>query len=310
MEKVPGIFMLVRAPFFTSILAPIFVGTLLSVYINDTIDLISFILVTVLGIGLHAATNVYNDIYDTLQGTDKINKHRNEFSGGSGVLVKQPELLKKMFWIARISLIISLFSTLLLLFRIDKEFWYHLIILYLLSAFFSKYYTAAPIKLASRGLGEISVWFAFGPMAVLVSAVSQNISFHPLIISAMSLTGLSTLSILWVGQIIDLPADKEAGKLGLVSRLGTSRSRIVFVFIHVILLTNLVFLFIQNFNHFYLVIIPLLPYLLILPKAIKVLFQNHAQPDELRNAAKLNVQIHMIFSLTIVLSIFLVIILK
>jgi len=117
--------------------------------------------VLIIGIALHAATNVYNDIYDTIQGTDKVNVHRNESSGGSGVLQDHPELMGRMFAIARVSLVIALLGTLVLTLLIDRSLWPHLWILIIFYAFFSKDYTAPPFKLAYRGLGEISVWFPF-----------------------------------------------------------------------------------------------------------------------------------------------------
>jgi hypothetical protein len=88
----PGFFRIIRAPFLSSILAPLFFGTLLAVSIQAEFSVIGFVLLLVLGSGLHSATNVYNDIYDTLQGTDTVNRHRNEFSGGSGILVTHPHL--------------------------------------------------------------------------------------------------------------------------------------------------------------------------------------------------------------------------
>ena len=69
---------MVRAQFLTSVISPIVVGTLLSVQINGYFYIINFIIVMLIGVGLHVSTNVYNDIYDTIQGTDKLNVHRNE----------------------------------------------------------------------------------------------------------------------------------------------------------------------------------------------------------------------------------------
>jgi hypothetical protein len=98
---------MIRAPFLSSILAPLVAGTLVSVFITGDFRLPGFLLVLVMGIGLHAATNVYNDIYDTLQGSDKINVLRNEFSGGSGILVEHPEFMDRMRWTARGGLILA-----------------------------------------------------------------------------------------------------------------------------------------------------------------------------------------------------------
>jgi 1,4-dihydroxy-2-naphthoate octaprenyltransferase len=133
----------------------------LCLHINGKLDGLNLIAVFIMGICLHIATNVYNDIYDTLQGTDKINVNRNEFSGGSGVLVADPDLLPLMYRIARFGLIGAAIATTVLFFRIDAGQRMTLIVLFFSSVFFSKYYTAAPVKLAYRGLGEFFVWLAF-----------------------------------------------------------------------------------------------------------------------------------------------------
>ena len=145
-----------RAPFLSSIISPLVVGTLLAITINNSVNILGFLFVLIMGIGLHIATNVYNDIYDTIQGTDKVNVHRNESSGGSGVLLDNPELMGKMYLLARVGLIVALAGTIALMPFINKMLWPYLWGLYLLSAFFSKYYTAPPFKLAYRGWGEIS----------------------------------------------------------------------------------------------------------------------------------------------------------
>ena len=293
----PGLLKMIRAPFLSSIISPLLFGTFLAGIINEEISIYGFILVMIMGIALHAATNVYNDIYDTKQGTDRVNIHRNEFSGGSGIIVNFPHLEIKMFWIARISLIIALFSTIGLMFFVDKSLWSHLWILYLLSAFFSKYYTAEPFKLASRGWGEISVWFAFGPMAVLVAAVSQNVGFHPVVIAALPITGISTLSILLIGQLIDLKADKETGKWGVAVRKGTTTTAYIYLTVQILLMINVFYLGLFSIEYGYLMLMALLPYFILLPKIWKILKNNHDNADNLKPAAGLNVQLHLILSL-------------
>jgi len=308
-EKIetPGLAKMIRAPFFSSILAPIWAGTLLVVIVSGQFNMFSFILITVMGLMLHTATNVYNDIYDTLQGTDKINRHRNEFSGGSGLIIQYPHILPKMYRIARMSLILALFSTMGLMYFVDISLWPHLWGLYVLSAFFSKYYTAVPFKLASRGWGEISVWFAFGPMAILVAAVSQNVGFHPTIMLAMPLSGISTLSILLIGQLIDLPADKEAGKWGVAARFGSRFTANLYTIVQIILILNVIAFAIKLGGSGLFVLVCLIPYLLFFPKTMRILFAQHNNPTELRPAAKMNVQIHMLFSGLLVLGLLLVV---
>jgi 1,4-dihydroxy-2-naphthoate polyprenyltransferase len=307
-QKPIGFLKMIRAPFLSSIISPMIIGTLLAWYINGQLEVWNFILVLIMGICLHIATNVYNDIYDTIQGTDKLNVNRNEFSGGSGVIIDNPNLLPVMYRIARIGLIGAMVATVLLFFRVHDDVRIYLIFLYLLSAFFSKFYTAAPIKLAYRGWGEISVWVAFGPMAILDAAVSQNVAFHPIIMAAMPITGISTLSVLLIGQMIDLDADKATGKWGIAARRGNKMTAYVYLAVQLLLCVNVVMLSVGNLKHGWLVLISLIPYAWLLPKITTIILRHYDDARLLKNAAKLNVLLHLLFSVLCIVGIFLVII--
>ncbi len=295
-KKKPGIIKMVRAPFLSSIIAPILAGIILAWSINESLNIISALLVLITGIGLHVAVNVYNDIYDTIQGTDKVNVHRNESSGGSGVLQDFPELMPKMFTLARMGLVIALLGTIALMFFVERNYWPHLWILYLVSAFFSKYYTAPPAKLAYRGLGEISVWLAFGPMAILIATVSQNIAFHPEVMMLMPVTGFSTLSILLAGQMIDLDADRDGGKHGVASRLGTRATSVIYLLVQLAIVANAIVLSVELPGTSWPMLLILIPYVLIFPKAAGIILKHHDHADQLKAGAKLTVLIHIVFS--------------
>ncbi len=304
MEKTQktGFFKMIRAPFLSSILAPILAGILLGLTVNDEINVAGAVLVLIIGLGLHIATNVYNDIYDTIQGTDRVNLHRNESSGGSGVLLDFPELMPKMYNIARVSLLMALAGTVALSLFIELRFLPLLWTLYLISAFFSKYYTAPPPKLAYRGWGEISVWFAFGPMAVLIAAVSQNIAFQPQVLLLMPATGLSTLSILLAGQMIDVDADRKGGKHGVAVRLGTKATAIIYLVVQLLIVSNVLVWFFSYPGETWPFLLCLIPYLLIFPKSAGIILKHHNSPDKLKKGAKLTVLIHLLFSFLLIAS--------
>jgi len=295
----PTYLQMLRAPFFSSILAPLGVGTLVAVLVGGHFSFFGLVFVLLMGLGLHSATNVYNDIYDTLQGADPGNPHRNEFSGGSGVLVRHPELLPTMTNLARGGLLIAFIATIGLFLVVPTALRITLVGLFLLSAFFAKFYTASPFRLAYRGLGEISVWFAFGPMAVLVGAVSQGVGFEREVLLFMAPTGLSTLSILWIGQMIDFAADEGAGKRGAVIRMGTARARYGYLLVQCALVVNVVAaaLFLPSTGPF--VGLVLLPYAALFPKIWKIVSSGHSDPDKLKPAAGLNVLLHLMFSVAI-----------
>ncbi|MBN1153733.1 prenyltransferase [candidate division KSB1 bacterium] len=302
----PNLLQIARAPFLSSIVSPIAAGTLLAIIVTKEFDPINFLLLLIIGIGLHAATNIYNDIYDTLQGTDMINTNRNEFSGGSGFLVYFPHLKSRMYRIARLSLVIAFLGTLILNFRIADHLRITLWCLYGFAAFFSKFYTAEPVKLAYRGLGEVSVWFAFGPMAILFAAISQNVACHPVVISAMPITGISTLSILLIGQMIDYEADKEAGKWGIAVRKGLRAALICYIIVQSILMINVILLAVYFIPNGLYLLVGLIPYMLFFNKSCKLLSQ-YTNIESLKKAAQINVQIHLLFALLFNLGLLLVV---
>ncbi len=301
MANKPSILKMIRAPFLSSIIAPILAGTFLAVSINEQLNMWSFFIVLIIGIGLHVATNVYNDIYDTIQGTDKVNVHRNESSGGSGVLLDHPEMMGRMFSLARTGLIVAFAGSIALSFFIEKNMLPYLWTLFLLSAFFSKYYTAPPIKLAYRGLGEFSVWLAFGPMAILIATVGQNLAFHPQVLMLMPITGLSTSSILLAGQMIDLEADRKGGKHGVASRFGTRFTAVLYLLVQLAIIANVVVISSYYPGDSWLFLPSLLPYLVVFPKAAGIILKHHDNPDMIKKGAKLTVLIHLAFSLLLII---------
>jgi 1,4-dihydroxy-2-naphthoate octaprenyltransferase len=205
-----------------------------------------------------------------------------------------------MYWLARSGLIIALLSTTGLMVFVDRELWIYLWGLYLLSAFFSKYYTAAPIKVAYRGFGELSVWFAFGPMAIAIASISQSVFPTNQILLLMPVSGLSTLSILLVGQLIDLDADKKGGKHGVASRLGTLPTAVIYLLAQIILITLVILMAISFEGSSLILLMALLPYLLIFPSALIMILKHHGNPDQLKKVAKMTVQIHLLFSLLLI----------
>jgi 1,4-dihydroxy-2-naphthoate polyprenyltransferase len=297
----PSFFQIIRAPFLSSIYTPLIIGTLAAVAISESFSILGFIFVMIMGTGLHIATNVYNDIYDTIQGTDKVNIHRNEFSGGSGILLDRPDLMSKLYSISRWSLVVAFFATVILTFLIDRNLWPHLWVLYLLSVFFSKFYTAAPVKLAYRGLGEFFVWLAFGPMAILVAAVGQNVAFDPVILVVMPITGISTLSILLIGQMIDLQADKAGGKLGVAARLGTNTTKWIYFLVQLLLVINIIILALLITKNGWPILVTIIPYFILFPKIWNIVKHYHENPERLKKAAGYNVQLHLLFSICFIL---------
>lgn len=294
----PGLLKMMRAKFLFAIIVPITISTSLAVSIQGNFDVIGFFLALFMGLSLHISTNVYNDIYDTKQGSDTSKSSENEFSGGSGVLIEDPDLERDMFSLARAGLVLGLIAAIGLLFTSRTELWPLIIIIYILSVFFSKYYTAGPVKFAYRGLGEIVVWIGFGPLAVLLGGVGQNVVFHPYMISIMPITGLTTLFIVWMGEMVDLPGDLKAGKKGLVSRLGLRRGMYGHLSIHVLALLNLSFVAFL-IGPVTILWVAIFPHIVLLPIIYRKFSDGLNEPKVIRDVSKLNFSLYFLFSISL-----------
>jgi len=81
-------------------------------------------------------------------------------------------------------------------------------------------YSAPPLKLASRGLGELAVAFGFGVITVTGAAwLQQGVITAPAIWLGIA-TGFWVTNILLINEVPDANADARAGKHTLVVRFG------------------------------------------------------------------------------------------
>lgn len=84
-------------------------------------------------------------------------------------------------------------------------------------------YSAPPLKLMSRGMGEVGItggWL----LVVLGTDFVQRSAFSPLPLWAGLPFALLVAAILYINQFPDRPADELAGKRTLVVRLGPARA--------------------------------------------------------------------------------------
>ena len=99
--------------------------------------------------------------------------------------------------------------------------------------FLGYFYTASPLRLvARRGLGELAIFLAFGPLLTLGTGFaisSQTIEFFSTEFYMLLLLGipfgLLTTNILFINQFPDAKSDAETGKNHLVVTLGKKAAR-------------------------------------------------------------------------------------
>jgi 1,4-dihydroxy-2-naphthoate polyprenyltransferase len=81
---------------------------------------------------------------------------------------------------------------------------------------------------ANQALGEVAVWFFFGPVAVLGSLLAQRSPIGAEAVVASMLVGLPVAAILVVNNLRDRHGDERAGKHTLAVRMGAGSTRWMF----------------------------------------------------------------------------------
>lgn len=185
------------------------------------LSLTSALLTLLLGATAHAAVNVYNDYCDHLNGTDTINTGRIfPFTGGSR-FIQNGVLTPRATQLYGVGLFLfTIAGGIVLTWRIGAG----LLMIGVLGMLIGWAYSAAPLRLNSRGLGEIAVALAFVLVVAGADFVQRgNFSATP----AWAGIGyaLLTTNILYINQFPDRDADIAAGKHHLVARLPVSQAR-------------------------------------------------------------------------------------
>ena len=268
MSEDPTLLKMTRARFLFAMITPVMIGTMGAFSVTGEFRLIGLLLVFLTMFSLQISMNVYNDIYDTIQGADDKISQKNVFSGGSGVLLDRPDLFPKMYLIARTALVTGIAGGILLLFTVDEHLWLLLIVVLASLVFFSKYYTAPPFKFAYRGLGMVVVWIGFGPLIVQLSSIGQNLGLHPNVISLMPVIGFSALFIPFMGEMEDFRSDKAADKKGLVMILGMKKSNYLMLLIHFLAVISVIYVALFVFNPGYTLLIAIIPHAVLLPNTL------------------------------------------
>ncbi|MEO7296103.1 MAG: prenyltransferase [Candidatus Limnocylindria bacterium] len=210
-----------RLPFLSATAVPVLLG--IAVAASDGAFTWWTALLTLIGGSFaHLAINVTNDIFDTLSGADDANTTPTQFSGGSRVAVYDLVSIRGLSWLA-----IALFGVAgaigLSLVAITGSLM--LLWIGLAGILVGVAYTAPPLKLVYRGLGEIAVAVGFGPIMLLGAYVVQTgqLAWEPLVLSLVP--GFLIALILFVNEIPDRRSDAEAGKRTLPTRFSPDTIR-------------------------------------------------------------------------------------
>jgi 1,4-dihydroxy-2-naphthoate octaprenyltransferase len=203
-----------RAPFLTATLVPILMG-IAAAALDRGWSFFLAALTVLAGSFVHLGLNVANDVFDTMSGADAANTTPTQFSGGSRVvhygLVSLPALaaLSATFYLAGIGLGLYLAAR--------TDFW-PLFWLGAVGVAISVFYTAPPLRLVHRGVGEVAVAMGFGPIMLLGAyfVQAQRFTFQAVYLSIP--VAILIALVLYVNEIPDRVGDAAAGKRTLPVR--------------------------------------------------------------------------------------------
>ena len=283
-----------RLPFLTATIVPILLGIAVAAWTNGFSWWLA-LLTLVGGAFIHLGLNVANDVFDTTSGADEANVNPTQFSGGSRVVLYGLVSLRNLalasfgFYAAGIAIGVGLAA---------MRGW-DLLWLGVAGALLSFFYTAPPLRLVHRGLGEIVVALGFGPIMALGAYFVQarEYDLEPFLVSIP--VGILIALVLYVNEVPDRPADAAAGKRTLPVRL--SKDTVVNGYAAAVALA---FALIASFAVSGLIVRPAIIALAAAPLAIPVyraLRESYDQPYALMPAMGKNIQLHLATGVLLIL---------
>lgn len=217
-----------RPPFLLASVVPVLLGLSTAAYDAVAMHWPVAVLTLAAAVMLHAAVNLFNDYYDALNGCDAANTSRVfPFTGGSRFIQNCVFSPHEILMLGVAVLCVVLVLGLVLLLQMPASVRPSLCVLGIIGVLIGWAYSAPPLALNGRGLGELSVATGFMLLVVGSDYVQrQQWSVFPF------LTGLPyallVTNLLWINQFPDCEADMLAGKRHWVARLGPGLARAVY----------------------------------------------------------------------------------
>ena len=184
-------------------IVPVLVGTVIAWhdgYVNSTL----FLLALIGSVAIQAGTNLSNEYFDYVQGVDK-----PDSLGPAGVILQGELKPEQVLRAAILSFAVGVVLGLYIVWQVGVV----VLLLGLASLLAAWFYTAKPLTLGYRGLGEPEVFIFMGPIMVTASYYVQARSFTwtPLLVSFP--VGFLVMAILHANNLRDIEQDKERRRL-------------------------------------------------------------------------------------------------
>jgi 1,4-dihydroxy-2-naphthoate octaprenyltransferase len=210
--------MATRPMFLSASLLAVITGTSLGWHTSGRLDSAAALLAILIIALLHAAANVLNDVFDELNGADRLNMQRiYPYTGGSRFIQNGVLTLGQM----RNWGLLLLFIATLLGLGLGAYRGTEVLGLGITGIGLAVLYSAPPVQLSARGLGEPAVAAGFGLLPVCGAAWLQTGEFGWQVLALSIPVSCWVANILLINEVPDARGDEAAGKRTLVVRLGS-----------------------------------------------------------------------------------------
>jgi len=287
-----------RAPFLTVSVMPVLIGSTLPFWLRPygwTFSVASLIETIVAVVLLHMGANLGNGYYDHVSGADPANPNPGVLSGGSG-LITSGALPAGFF--KRSSIVCLAMGAALGLHLNFVQPGNLVLIVGLVGVALAHFYTAPPVKLAYRGLGEIAVGLAFGVLPVVGAYYVQAGTISWRVVMASLPITFAVVLVLWINQIVDFEPDRDTGKRSLVVVMGPVAAGRGMVLTLALLMFGSLFAAVFTAALVPLTLVSVLAFGLI-RTVVADCWNHHGHPDKLVEAASSAIRLHLTLGIII-----------
>lgn len=172
----------------------------------------------------HAVGNVYNDVHDALNGADIANtKGIFPFTGGTRLIQQGQVSVQQTRDLAHAFLLVLIPAGILLaVLTSSAVLWIGALGMLLTWA-----YSAPPLKLMSRGLGELAVATVWSLVVIGADAVQRGTVFVVPVLTSLSY-GLLIANVLLINGVPDATSDASVGKATIAVRTGVHGAAVLY----------------------------------------------------------------------------------
>ncbi|MFA5271989.1 MAG: prenyltransferase [Candidatus Omnitrophota bacterium] len=296
-DKLKNFIQALRLPFVTASFLPFLFGSFI---VRENFNFLGFIFGLLAVVNTHISANLINDYADSRTGADWHDKKFYQFFGGSKLI--QQNVFSEKFYLATaiIFALVSAISVILLSVTLKS---YFVLVIYAAIVILSWFYSVSPLRFSYNRVGEIAIFFLFGPALVMGGYFIQTGIFPDLKSFFLSLPfGIFTTTILFANEIPDFYDDQKSAKFTWVSLIGPKNSFKLYYFLIFAgfssILLNVLLSFLNP--------LALITFLFIIPavKAEKIIKKFYENKTELMQSSKLTIVVQNLVGACLVLTMF------